>query len=105
MGGDGDSNDDKNLEALFRAFLDDQTHGVSAPTSATGSMVIGGRIYRDFESWMARDLERWIIETAAAAARRDINGNDNGSSPLLSSLVEDHIRDVGSRLLGFATRQ
>jgi len=52
-------------------------------------MVIGGRIYNEFESWMAKDFEyNWQQQQRTAVSSQ--------------SSAEDCTRDVGKRLLEFA---
>lgn len=76
--------EEESLNAFFVAFLD-----ATAPLSAesTNGGVIGGRIYKDFEIWMAGDFERWQQQQKLS----------NGLV-----LAEEHTMDVGKRLLEFA---
>jgi len=87
--GDDDeaSREEEGLKAIIRAFVQHEANSKMLPppkpAAATETKVIGGRIYQEFENWMARDYECWEVSVP-------------------DSLAEAHAMDVGRRLLDFA---
>lgn len=96
--------DEESLRAILRAFLNNSItsrHKHHHQSATPG--VIGGRIYRDFETWMANDFERWLTATDGTALTTASPSQSTSSSTV--SLSEAHAMDVGTRLLEFATHR
>jgi len=84
------SHEEKSLETILWAFLDHHQSSTTPMPLANTTGVIGGSIYREFESFMAADFEDW---------------REAQSDPALpNSLLpfEAHTTSVGKRLLKFA---
>lgn len=120
---DEDDEEQQSLKAIVEAFLEHERsklnleqrqHQPWAGASKlqqgllAASVDIGGRIYKDFESWMAFDYQIWQQTTRTEEDKQrqqwSVLSFWTTSSPSSShsSAAEDHTRDVGKRLLEFA---
>ena len=73
------------MKKVFEAFLKEERSKLDDHNQVNSgippvSMIIGGRIYVDFEIWFTQDFDRWQTKSQPSSA-------------------EDHSRDVGRRLL------
>ena len=92
--GDGDGKEEA-LREVLRAFWIHETlkldegrrEELAGVIRSSASGAIGGRMYGEFEAWMAYDYHRIWKERASSAST--------------SKLAEDHTMDVGRRLLIF----
>jgi len=123
--------EEQSVKSIVEAFLEhersklneeERRHQPWAKVQKVGlltaaSMDIGGRIYKDFESWMAYDYRIWQQQTTQIESEDKqqqqqqqqwsvsslwTTSTPSSSSSSHSSAAEDHTRDVGKRLLEFA---
>ena len=70
------------------------SHSFTTPSTKIG---VGGRIYKDFESWMVFDYQLWCDD--------DVQQHLSTTSSSVLSSEEEHTKDVGRRLLEFSQRR
>jgi len=100
-----EGNGEESLNIVLRAFLDESQSSlvISAASPSSRPSVIGGRLYRDFEEWMARDFQRWRQQGATAHDKKE--ECMRSSTVNSSALAETHALDVGRRLIEFASHR